>query len=308
MDKKTKIKIAVTASVIILVLAALAVFNRIGQDKKTAGNKPGSPEAAVFTVETSIAGRGDITDYIRINGDVKAVRSIDIYPDTAGKLKVLNVSIGSYVKNNQVIAEIDPSKPGLSYAFSPVRSTINGTVTAISYEAGATVSVSTPVATIGDLSMLQIEAEIAEPDIAKIKMGTKGEVLFAAWPEKKYEAHIVEISPVVNSITRTMGIKLEFDKNYPEIKAGMFASVKLLTETRKNVIFIPSETIVTRGGYKNVFSASGGKAVMNRVETGITVDGFTEILSGISEGEEIITRGQNLLDDGVDINILGRSS
>lgn len=308
MDKKTRIKIAVTASVIILILAAFAVFNRIGQDKKTAGDKPDSPAAAVFTVETSIAGRGDITDYIRINGDVKAVRSIDIYPDTAGKLKVLNISIGSYVKNNQVIAEVDPSKPGLSYALSPVRSTISGTVTAIPYEEGATVSASTPVATIGDLSMLQIEAEIAEPDIAKIEMGTKGEILFAAWPEKKYEARIVEISPVVNSITRTMGIKLEFVKNYPEIKAGMFASVKLLTETRKNVLFVPSETIVTRGGNKNVFSASGGKAVMNRVETGITVDGFTEILSGISEGEEIITRGQNLLDDGVDINILSRRS
>ena len=81
-----------------------------------------------------------------------------------------------------------------------------------------------------------------------------------------------------------------------------------LTETRKNVIFVSSETIVTRGGVKNVFSASEGKAVMKRVETGITVDGFTEILSGISEGEEIITRGQNLLDDGVEINILGRRS
>ncbi|MDX9802103.1 MAG: efflux RND transporter periplasmic adaptor subunit [Spirochaetia bacterium] len=306
MNKKTKIRIAVIASVIIVLLASIAVFNRIGQERKADKKNQAAATDAVFTVETSIAGRRDITDYIRINGDVEAVRSIDIYPDTAGKLSKLYISIGSYVKNGQAIAEIDPSKPGLSFALSPVRSTINGTVTSIPYEAGATVSPSTPVATIGDLSMLQVEAEIAEPYIAKVEMGTKGEVSFAAWPEKKYEAHIVEISPVVNKRTRTMGIKLEFDKNYPEIKAGMFASLKLFTETRKNVIFVSSETIVTRGGDKSVFTVSEGKAVMKRVVTGITVDGLTEVISGIAEGEEIVTRGQNLLDDGVDVIIPGR--
>ncbi len=302
MKKRTRIILASAAALIVL-LAALAVINRIGAERKKV--KMGASDSAVFTVETAMNRRGDITDYIKINGDVKAARSIDIYPDAAGKLRKLHIAIGDHVNTNQVIAEIDPSKPGLSYALSPVRSTITGTVTSIPYEAGATVSATTPVATIGDLSFLQVEAEIAEPDIGKIGMGTKGELTFVAWPGKTYNAHVVEISPVVNTTTRTMIIKLEFDKNYPEIKAGMFASAKLFTETKLNVILVNSDAVVIREGSQYVFTASGNKAVMNRVETGLTVDGITEIISGIPSGAEVVIKGQNLLDDGVDINVIG---
>ncbi len=307
MKKKSKIIIISAAVLLILMLAAFAVINRIAKDREEEKNRQAAEEA-VFTVETSIADRGDITDYIRINGDVEAAKSIDIYPDTAGKLRKLYVSIGSYVKKDQIVAEIDPSKPGLSYALSPVRSTINGTVTSIPYEAGSTVSLSSPVATVGDLSVLQVKAEIAEPYISKIHMGTKAGISFAPWPDRKYSARIIEISPVLKSRTRTMDIKLEFDKNYPEIKAGMFASIKLITEIRTDAVLVSSETIVTREGEKQVFTASEGKAVMKSVETGISVDGITEIISGIREGDEIITRGQNLLDDGVEIKILGKDS
>lgn len=303
----TRKKTAIAAFVIAVIAITSVIF--INREKLSPGGKKGPEDAAAiaFAVETDLCRTGELIDYIRINGDVIAARSIDIYPDASGKLKNLKVSIGDYVRNNQVIAEIDPSRPGLSYALSPVRSTITGTVTSLPFEEGATVSVSTPVATIGDLTMLQVKSEISEQYAGSIKKGTRAELSFVAWPGRKYSGRVVEVSPVVNPSTRTMSIKLEFEKNYPEIKAGMFASIRLFTETKNSAVLVKSDAVVLREGLKYVFVTKDGKAVMRKVETGLTVDGVTEIVSGLAEGEEIVVRGQNLLDDGVDINVIRNS-
>ena len=298
---KKRVKITLIIGLVVL-LAVSAYLRKDVKPKKTGSDN------TVFVVETTRSTRGEIIDYVKINGNVEPVRNIDIYPDTAGKLARLPVVLGDSVKAGQIVAEIDPSKPGLSYALSPVRSTITGTITSLPYEVGATISLTTAVTTVGDLSLLQIRTEVTEPYAGKIQIGTPADASFVAWPGKVFKTHIVEISPVVSNITRTVSIKLEFDENHPELKAGMFASVRLVTETRKNVVLVPSVCIVTRGEGKYVFVTQDDKAIMAQVSTGLDVDGIIEITSGIQENTEIVLKGQNLLDDGVDINILNKEN
>ena len=300
-----KKRVKVILIIVVVILVAISAYLRKDMKPKQAGRGSSS---TVFTVETTRSTKGEITDYIKINGNVEPVRNIDIYPDAAGKLNRLTVALGDSVRTGQIIAEIDPSRPGLSFALNPVRSTIAGTITSLPYEVGATISLSSAVATVGDLSHLQIITEVAEPYVGKIDIGTRGDVSFVAWPERVFNTHIVEISPVVNPLTRTISIKLEFSRRYPELKAGMFASIRLLTETRRDIIIVPSGAVVTRGGGRYVFVVEDDKAVMTQVFTGLTVDGVTEIISGIPVDTEIVVRGQNLLDDGVDINILNRET
>ena len=304
MGKKAK-KILTIGLIIILVLVALSAYLRKDIKPKQKGR---GAAHTVFTVETTRSIKGEIIDYVKLNGNVEPVRNIDIYPDTAGKLSKLLVALGDSVRAGQIVAEIDPSKPGLSYALSPVRSTITGTITSLPYEVGATISLTTAVTTVGDLSLLQIRTEIAEPYAGKIRIGTPADVSFVAWPGKTFKTHIVEISPVVSNVTRTISLKLEFDEKHPELKAGMFASIKLVTETIKNVVLVPSVCVVTRGEGKYVFIAQDNKAVMTQVSIGLDVDGVAEIIAGLAEGEEIVLRGQNLLDDGVDINVINKEN
>lgn len=298
MKKKIKVTLIIFA-LIVMTAVAVAVFKTVSVEKAP-------PPEIFFPVETSGVEIGDLTDYIKINGDVKAARSIDIYPDVMGKLKNIYVSIGNYVERSQVIADVDPSKPGLSYALSPVRSTLSGTVTAIPYKIGDTVSQSTPIATIGDLSFFQIEAEVSEADIGKVKMRAKGLLSFVAWPENVYSAHVVEINPVVDAITRTMTVKLEFDISYPEIKAGMFASVKLLNETKENALLLPFTSIITEdNGKSHVFTVSSdSKAIVTPIEIGLSVDGFTEIISGVTIDDQVVTNGQTLLEEGSVVRVI----
>lgn len=290
-----------------LILFALIVMAAVGVAVlKTTSKEKTPPPEIFFPVETATAEIGDITDYIKINGDVEAARSIDIYPDVSGKLKNIYISIGNYIERDKVVADVDPSKPGLSYALSPVRSTLKGTVTAIPYKVGDTVSPTTPIATIGDLSFFQIEAEVSEADIGKVKMGAKGILSFVAWPGNIYNAHIVEINPVVDAITRTMTVKFEFDISYPEIRAGMFASIKLLTETKEDVLLIPFTSVITSDDRKSyVFTVSpDSKAVVTPVEIGLAVDGFIEIISGITDEDQVVTNGQTLLEEGALVRVI----
>ena len=305
MRKRAKVLLTV-GIIIILALAALSFYLRLDAAPRQVAR--GRMAVTVFTVETAKSQSGDITDYVRINGDIDPVRKVDIFPDIAGRLSRLTVALGDSVTEGQIIAQIDPSRPGLSFALSPVRSTIGGTITSLPYEAGATVSLSNIIATVGDLSLLQIRTEVPEQHVGKIRIGTRAEVSFVAWPERVFNTHIVEISPIVNNITRTKRVRLEFDRTYPELRAGMFASIKLFTETRRNAVLIPASAIVTRDGGSFVFVVEDNKAVMTQIITGLNVDGVVEIVSGIPADAEIVVRGQNLLDDGADVNVINRES
>jgi len=86
------------------------------------------PNAMVFAVNVIPASRGQIQDYLLVGGEVGASSAIDVFADTAGRLLSLSVAVGQEVRANQVVAEVDPSRPGMNFVPSPVRSPISGTV------------------------------------------------------------------------------------------------------------------------------------------------------------------------------------
>ncbi|MCL2791849.1 MAG: efflux RND transporter periplasmic adaptor subunit [Spirochaetaceae bacterium] len=303
--RKRATVLLVIGIIIISALVALSIYMR--QDAGSGqGRGRGRWVPTVFAVESARSTRGDLADFVRINGNIEPVRQVDIFPDVAGRLSRLAVTLGDSVSTGQVLAEIDPSRPGLSFSLNPVRSTITGTITALPHEVGATISLASVVATVGDLSLLQIRTEVPEQHVGKVRVGTRAEVSFVAWPGRVFNTRIVEISPIVSTLTRTTSVRLEFDRNYPELMAGMFASIKLFTETRRDVVLIPSAAVVRREGRTFVFVVQDDKAVLTQVYIGLSVDGITEIISGLPVDTEIVVRGQNLLDDGVDVNVLNR--
>ena len=77
--------------------------------------------------------------------------------------------------------------------------------------------------------------------------------------------------------------------------------------SRKSAVGVPSGCIQKRGGKDVVFVFEGGKAVMRTVEKGIESEGYTEIKSGMKQGDKVITEGQNFLNDGTPVTIGGEA-
>ena len=238
-----------------------------------------------------------------------AKSNLDILPDAAGKIAQVLVSVGDKVNKNQIIAYVDPSRPGMNFEYSPVKSPISGTITAINVVPGSMVAQQLSIAKVSKMETLEVSMNVPERFVSKVQEGQKAYLRFDAYPGEVFYASVSEVSPVLDQSSRTMGVKLTFDKEYPRIKAGMFARVKLITDTRSNIVKIPDSAIVNRFGENFVFAVNPGDPASVRrqvVTIGIRVDEKAEILSGLSPDEEIIVRGQTLLEEGSLVNVVSR--
>jgi len=311
-EKKTK-KIKPGRIILIVLLIAVvgyAAFTVMGM--KNGKGEPGKQYAAdedkketIFAVTTTKAVSGQIKDLLYVNGDVIPASSVDVYSDTSGKLVRVNVSLGEYVKKDQVIAEIDPSRPGMSFTANPVKAIVSGTITSLPFDIGATISPQVPVARIGNLTNLQVRTFIPEKFISRISMGMKAVLSFESYPGETFDAVVMELSPVVDEVSRTMMIKMDIVKRDRRIKAGMYAKISLITEVKDNIVRIPTDSIMSRFGETFVFVMDGEDRVSKRlVKEGIRINGVSEISEGLKEGETIILQGQTLLDDQAPVKVV----
>lgn len=299
----------------LVVAAALVVGPSMvaGRNGKTAGTGPGGADktetsaaaGTVYSVRTERAVKKTLQSYIEVNGDVVAETKVAVVPDTAGKLVSLKADIGSVVKKGQLIAEIDPSRPGATYSLSPVYAPISGTVTSAPLSVGATVSAAATIVEVGAMDRLQVEAKIPERDVGRLKVGLKAQVSLEAFPGERFAAAVERVAPVVDSISRSKEIVLKFENPDERINAGMFARIKLDTVAYPNRVAVPEEAVTALRGSSYVYVlVSDGTVELRAVACGVTVDGMTEIREGVAEGESVVTQGQHLLSDGAKVRAI----
>ncbi|OHD80550.1 MAG: hypothetical protein A2355_09095, partial [Spirochaetes bacterium RIFOXYB1_FULL_32_8] len=240
-------KKAIIFSMILIIIAIS------GCKKKDAANKDEEIQT-VFAVDTVKALKGEINNYIKLSGEVKARREVKVYPDQSGKIAVINTNLGGMVTKGQTLLQIDPSRPGMIYSNSPVNSPISGTVTNLPFKIGETINVQTPVASIGNLDDLEIIANVSEKYISKMKKGLKVIIDVDAYKDITFTGEITELSPVVDPASRMLETKITINEsNLKLLKPGMYANLKIITETKTNTVKIPSQSIIRRYGDVFVF-------------------------------------------------------
>lgn len=261
----------------------------------------------VYAVNSMITGLANLDAYLEFGGDVEAANSVDVLPDTNGRIVRYYVNVGDYVRKDQIIADIDPSRAGMNYSISSVKAPISGTVIQLPYSVGTMAAPSMSIGKISSTNKLEIKMSVPERFVSRIANNQRAYLKFDAYPSEDFFAKVVEVSPVLDNTTRTMTVKLNMDPPDSRIKVGMYARVKLITDHKKNVITIPYSALVIRQGQVYVFTIDENKiAHQIPVKQGIRVDDKVEILEGITEGTEIIVKGQNLLDEGSKVNVISK--
>jgi len=151
---------------------------------------------------------------------------------------------------------------------------------------------------LADLGIVWVQSQIYEQDLGLLKLGQEAEVSLSYLPDRKFRGRITYIYPTVDEKTRTARVRMEFHNPGLFLKPGMFATVELHAELDPDAILIP-DTAVLRSGDKNtVFVAlENGKFEPRLVTLGPRGDNDQyQILSGLKEGERVVTSGQFLLD------------
>lgn len=288
-----------------LVFASAFVFFSCSKDEGTAV-VPVESQETVFAVNTYVAAAENLDEYLEFGGDVVAASSVDVMPDTSGKIANIRVRVGDYVEKNQILAYVDPSRPGMTYESSPIRAPVAGTVTAFPVSVGSMVAPSVSIAKISNTKNLEINISVAERFVSRIAVGQPALLTFDSYPGEVFTAKVAEVNPVLDTTSRSMGVKLVLDPPDNRIKIGMYCRVKLITESKAGVVAIPREAIVNRSGQESVFVVNGNTVENCPISVGITVDNMVEVVSGLSAGNEVVVSGQTLLDSGSKVNVINR--
>jgi len=194
----------------------------------------------------------------------------------------------------------------ISLANSVVRAPISGTVALVSVNLGDMASAGMGAITITNSSKVEIEVSISENLINKVKLGQEVDIRIKSASEKPLKGKISSLAQATTKGTMTYPIKVELENANGLIKPGMFAEADIVTESQKGVIAVPSEAIIVKNGKKNIFTVEKGVAVLKEVETGLDDGQYSKIEKGLSEGEAVVVKGQNYIDDQSKVSISGQ--
>ena len=180
----------------------------------------------------------------------------------------------------------------LNLGHSIVRAPINGTVMELPVKPGELVQPGMMVARITRLEGLYVKALVDEVDLGRLSIGQSAEITFDTVPNKKFAARLFEISPGVSIEklkSRNVTIKLQITAPPVFLRPGMSADVEITVETLKNVLHVPTQTIMTKDKEQFIYVIDAGKVAKRIVETSRSNWDSTEILKGLSENEVVIT-------------------
>lgn len=173
-------------------------------------------------------------------------------------------------------------------------SPINGIITKQDAKVGEIVSANTILVSIISESDFEIEADVPEADIAKIKIGDKAALTLDAYGDDvEFGAIVVRIDPAETVIEGVSNYKvtLNFSEKDNRIRSGMTANLDILTEKKENVISVPQRAVIIKNGDKLVRILVDDEKIEERsVKTGLRgSSGNIEIIEGVNEGDKVIT-------------------
>jgi len=179
-----------------------------------------------------------------------------------------------------------------------LRSPINGVVLEKIAVAGARFAPGEVLFKLADLSTVWVQAEVAEQDQGVLRVGQPASVTVDAYPGTVFTGKVSFISPVLNPQTRTVRVRVELSNRDGRLRPAMFASVQLSTQkSSAAVLAIPASAVIDSGARQVVLvQIASGRFAPREVKLGQRTDDYIEVLEGIMEGEQIVTRANFLLD------------
>ena len=189
-------------------------------------------------------------------------------------------------------------------SYSEIRSPIDGVVTERPQYPGELAAANQPLLTVMDLSKLIAKAHIAQTDAVALKVGQPAELQLPGVDEK-VKGRVSLVSPALDPGSTTIEVWVETTKPGSALKPGMTVQVQIEAATAKDALAVPASAVYKNADGTSFVLVAGAdqKAHVATVETGIKSATEVQILSGIKEGDAVITSGGYALPDKTQIKI-----
>ena len=171
---------------------------------------------------------------------------------------------------------------------------------------GDYVHTGTPLLMVGDVGSLYIEADILTRDIKDINEGNKVYIYDNNLGIPEIEGYVSRVYPLAFSKLSDLGVeqnrvkvKIDFPQGDSQLKPGYSMKVKIITEMKEDVLYIPENAVFQINAEDFVFIIKDNKAQLRKIKKGMTSNRNVEIIEGIIEGELVITSPPTDLDEGI---------
>lgn len=160
---------------------------------------------------------------------------------------------------------------------------------------GMMVSQGEKLMTVGDITKLQVSADVNEFDASKLKVGQKVEITGDGFDGNKYDGVVTKIAPAAEikqngtqGNTTILNVIVEVLNPDNHIKPGFLANLEIDIDSRENVLLLPLECVVDDGNTKSVTVVKNDKTIKRQIKTGIYDELYIEIIEGLSENDKVL--------------------
>lgn len=214
-------------------------------------------------------------------------------------LSQLEAGMQSYKSNVQQLDQVLQDVDSKGNVIAPV----SGTLVSLSATENGYVSASMPVAVINGAEQMKITVSVSEALVPKLAIGDQADVAVSA-AGVQFSGTVRSVEKAANMQTQLYTVTLSVPAEVSGLLSGMFAEVTFHTDRADGVITVPSQAVLTRGDTRYVFVVEDGTAKYVEVTLGMMGSGVTEVTSGLTAGQQLVTVGQSYLSDGDPVRIV----
>lgn len=195
-------------------------------------------------------------------------------------------------------AQVTQAEAALRYAatqlsYTRIVSPVSGVIASVSTQEGETIAAGLQAptfVTIVDLSRLQVDALVDETDIGLVKVGDSATFTVDSYPDEEFEGRVTAIYPkaIIDQNVVNYDVVVTIANPRGMLRPDMTANVTISIATKSNVLAVPNKAIKREEGAKVVYVIANGKPVCRRIRTGWKDSDYTEVASGLREGDRVV--------------------
>lgn len=290
-------------------MSAVQAEKNAEQAKLSADAQMWGDQKAVLDAQNTVDSKNNNTTNPSTKKEYTDLEKQSIESALVGARKQFSASEQKYLIADAAISAAKASLTSAWLAYqqtSPViTAPISGTLSGLSLRPGSVITSSnssssdtnagggsaSQVATIRTEGKPLVTVNLSEIDVPTVHVGDKATVTIDALSGKSFTGSVISIdtSGSVSSGVTTYTTVIQFDTEAPDVYSNMAANASIITQTKDNVLLIPSTAVQTQNGQATVRVMKNGNPQTVNVEVGASSDSQTEVVSGLSEGDVVIT-------------------
>ena len=293
-------KLGVTAALVIICAAnwPQTVFGH-GEQIETGSRGPRGPvnlsaeQVKALGLKVAPAGLRPIEQLLGVHGELAALpdAQTDVSLRISGRVVEVYVNVGDSVRAGDRLALVQSRVVGNPPPSIVISAPMAGIVDVRNIIPGQSVEPNSTLFHISNVSRMRVVGKVYEEDLGKVRAGQSAHVKLLAYPKERLEGTVTLVGPTLDAETRTVEVWIGLDNKQGLLKPNLFARVDIVLAQNNAALTVPNSAVLHAEGEAFVFVRSGSKYDRVDIKVGAVDAQYTEVLSGIVPGDEVVTVG-----------------